>query len=749
MAYRKLGPKEKIYGNALEDIERFLRMGRVLRVDQVHMTVDVQWLDYRGGRTQVPILSALTTPRSGIIGMPEINSIVVCGWTKQTNNTGRPVVLGYLPSGILDANKYNLCMPYKIEEDKYRLKRRPIYPGELYLYSSQGSEILMDGSLYLSNKNLNEIILRCRDQAIIQSSLQRYTQCEGIFQWQGKIERLQARAANEDPEIETKPKVEEYQFHDGKRAFYVTHDDSSSTLLDDGEPYVEDRYELLEDGEGRLLATEFNADKNIERIEELPTKGTYKGPMIQIIKGTVVGNDPYSKMEKILNRNGQPYADKMDFYSVPLKPKVFEYWDAIPFKMPMEIMISDQKTSGLEEEQKLASMYRINLPQTKERSGDDREPTKIDIDKSGKLFINIARSGSLDPLGAKRSAEISTDGSVKMGIGKNEDQEQSLIVNTEGGICLFVEGHDNDPAHKHYGSEGNGIALNTLLLSGCENYEMHGGDKKSVIHGGNFYLETRKDDGDLVGMAVNSSNGTKEGRMHFLAEDQIRVQSETETIHIKAEKNIIFEAGESITFNCKKDFIVQALGNISMKALAKMVFSTAANLTLNAMGNLYNTIKGNVENLVSGAYTIDAAFDVNVKTAGALLTLSEASTCIKSTADAAIESLAILNIKAASAINMQADSDINVKTAGAFIVGSDASISLKSNADAVFESLGVLNLKAAGNIIEQGAQIHLNGPGAESGFDPEAAEPALDPEAGVSGEQTLNPLKAEVPVKPF
>jgi len=710
MAFRSLGSKEKIFGNALENIERFLRIGKIIRVDSVHMTVDIQWMSPFGSRTQVPILSALTTPRAGIIGMPEVGSLVICGWLKQTNNTGKPVILGYLPCGLLDANKYNLMQPFKIEK-KYRLKRRPIYPGEIYLYSTQGSEILLDGSIYITNKNLNELILRDRDQAIIQNSLQRYTQCEGIFKWEGKIERLQARSKDDDPSIEVEPIVEPYQFRDGKRAFYVTHDNSATSLVDDGIPYIEDRYELLEDGEGRLIASEFNVDKNIERIEELPMQSEYKGPMIQIIRGTVVGNDPYSKMEEVTNRNGFPYADKIDLYSYPIKPKIYEYWDAIPFKMPMEINISDEQTGGEDEELKLSSMYRLNFPQCKDRVGDDREPTKIDINKYGKIFINIGRSGDLDPLGKWRSAEVSATGSIKLGIGRNNDQHQSLIINTEGGVALFVEGYDLDPSHMHYGSEGNGIALNTLLLTGCENFEMHGGDSKNVIKGGNYYLETRKAPGDLSGLSVTTENGTKEGRIHLLSEDQIRVRSETESIYIKAEKDIIFEAGGNISFDCKENFIVQCGKNMTLKVLAKFVLDVVANITFRTAASLFNKVATNFENLIGGAISFEAAYDIYTKAEGAIISSCKGS----------------LGLKTEDSVYLQALKKINVKAD-----------------EDIYETAGVNHeTKASGDIIEEAATIHMNGPAATE------AEPSEDAEGAKDGEAGDPPLIAEIPEPPF
>jgi hypothetical protein len=66
--------------------------------------------------------------------------------------------------------------------------------------------------------------------------------------------------------------------------------------------------------------------------------------------------------------------------------------------------------------------------------------TYFDISKEGKVTFKVDSSSDLDQLGPDRSVDGAMDGSLKLIIGKNGNQHESLIVDQDGGTRLTVWG---------------------------------------------------------------------------------------------------------------------------------------------------------------------------------------------------------------------------------------------------------------------------------------------------------------------
>jgi len=107
----------------------------------------------------------------------------------------------------------------------------------------------------------------------------------------------------------------------------------------------------------------------------------------------------------------------------------------------------------------LGVAYQLKLPNT---------TTAVNYNKQGKLVANLSKSTNEDPLGPGRSADISTEGSVKLVLGKNEITGTSLDLNCLGGTKFSF---DED-------KEGNSLTLNLKKAM-----KLNIGNESSVVDG--------------------------------------------------------------------------------------------------------------------------------------------------------------------------------------------------------------------------------------------------------------------------
>jgi hypothetical protein len=391
--------------SANDDPVKYLRIATVSRVDYETGAVDIEWKEGdRSIRTFIYMPSAYGSPRAGIRGMPEVGSVVICGWIRgQTYNWEDPVILGYLDMDLSTFHKYALSRSGKTKDDlveiktirekigyeSLRQKRRKIYPGEIQVESTQGSELYLDDDLYLSNSKLNEIEIRSADQSIRISANQLYSTTQAARTWQGMITREPGQAS--------------YMFQptvlpNGKKVQIVT--DNHQPFHLGSLAYTEQRTEIFEKSDGIQLVTEFNSDVNVSEMT----------PYITQVMGTLVGND----------------KEDIAKYSKLLRPQIFGTHNATePAIDYLECLPEDYDY--------LASAYSLKFNKSK---------TQIDIDKEGHLFTYFPASSNRHPLGAGRSWESYFAGSIKMVVGAESSSSRSLFLDTKGGIKAVL-GSDN------------------------------------------------------------------------------------------------------------------------------------------------------------------------------------------------------------------------------------------------------------------------------------------------------------------
>lgn len=152
----------------------------------------------------------LTLPGAGarhMLGaMPEIGDLAVVGWLPRDSKSYRkvPVIVGWMKPDVWLAHQWASVQTFSPEEiemtpklrsqvegifGRRRHKAPRLKPGNVAASSSQGSDLLLDESVTLSNRRANEVVLRDQDQALVTRSLQRFMHEAGTTTFSGTVQR--------------------------------------------------------------------------------------------------------------------------------------------------------------------------------------------------------------------------------------------------------------------------------------------------------------------------------------------------------------------------------------------------------------------------------------------------------------------------------------------------------------------------------------------------------------------------------
>ena len=159
--------------------------------------------------TGVELLMPSMGNRHFMGGIPEIGDQCVVGWfannTRQGTSGKTPAILAWWPSVPWVRHDWHMTQGFEPDEDimetnrnrkiiqnfyqRIRHKMRHYSPGNIGASSSQGSDMLLDESVHLSNRRSNEIIIRDQDQAIVMRSLQQFHALSGARVYGGMVQR--------------------------------------------------------------------------------------------------------------------------------------------------------------------------------------------------------------------------------------------------------------------------------------------------------------------------------------------------------------------------------------------------------------------------------------------------------------------------------------------------------------------------------------------------------------------------------
>lgn len=163
-------------------------------------------------RLPVPLTMPGVGSRHFFGAMPEVGDLCVCGWMPQATMTNSdkiparvPIILNWLSRGPWLGHDWMVEQPFEAEETDFgtsrrrlflegvyqrtRHKRKHLQAGNILASSSQGSDIMLDESVTISNRRGNEIRLRDQDQALVTRSLQQFHAMAGARVYAGMVQR--------------------------------------------------------------------------------------------------------------------------------------------------------------------------------------------------------------------------------------------------------------------------------------------------------------------------------------------------------------------------------------------------------------------------------------------------------------------------------------------------------------------------------------------------------------------------------
>ena len=163
-------------------------------------------------RIPVPLTFPGCGARHFFGAMPQEGDFCICGWMPQTSEgagktagTKVPVILSWIPHGVQMGHGWMVTQPFTTDEYDFgsdkdaqavkgtfrqtRHKLRHMQPGNILCSSAQGSDLILDEGVYLTNRRANEIRLRDQDQAFVVRSLQQFHAMAGVRIYGGMAQR--------------------------------------------------------------------------------------------------------------------------------------------------------------------------------------------------------------------------------------------------------------------------------------------------------------------------------------------------------------------------------------------------------------------------------------------------------------------------------------------------------------------------------------------------------------------------------
>jgi len=468
-----------------------IKVGLIVRVDEVFMTADVKVLTGGGDRYEIDLTQGMAGPRSFWGGVPEVNSIVLLGYRKVGRLT-IAMILGYLPVGNRSGLRFDPFTAYDPTEmtpeesaevlQRYgtttRYKRLKIRPGQCGGMSADGAEFVLSRDVQMVNRAGDSFELRDADRTLVMQAIHKVESQSGVRTVAGPIRRsdmwlpwgitreglttlkdeaasywgtdeLQAAGPGVSPGgpakfADSTGKLQGWlndsvnqphaTYTNGKQAYYPTTYPGVGVEDPDGagaQVYVEHRTEIshLTDMVQDVLGDidGFTVDRH--------------DPFIELVMGTLVGNDAFNST--IGQRN----------YGKILAPVLFEdFWQQTGKRLKLDAVNRSPTEPDLEVNTMAgAFLFRVRPP----RKVNDNE-FAVAVSKQGKLFVNVPGSSvERYPSGTKNvSAEMSFGGGSKIRMGMTAPEKLSLHLTTDGGLYfdLGADAQGNSLTVRHHGT---------------------------------------------------------------------------------------------------------------------------------------------------------------------------------------------------------------------------------------------------------------------------------------------------------
>ena len=424
----------------------------------------------------------------------------------------------------------------RLNLDVIRVKLRKAYPGDFLASASSGADFLLDRNASLQNRAGNEFVLRDSDQTAVLQVVNEFTSNAAGYYRRGLIKRTSFNLLPDlalsgfnpavddfdsftegkfetddaetrwvismvDPSSAAFSKLREFglvnqdgtpvevngrplvdpndPFYpyvvlpDGQRASYVVQGEHGNSLADTDQCYVEDRVELRHVSDGTMAVTEEGDGVQIDKIPPV---------LIEDVKGTVVGNDPYTESGRAQ-------------YGRILSMRVFDGPEqASPSSGPTFEAV-DTTTSQTEADTRaLARLFRVFSP-------DGVGQFAFGVTKEGRVMLHVpmGRTGIEDK---GKSIDANIIGLVKAIIGMDPASRTSIDLKTAGGVKLDIGSFtdDSDP-------ENPGQVSVEIQLAGKVRTTYAGEQGTETIVGGSTFSSVTGSKMDMVGGSVVESVG--------------------------------------------------------------------------------------------------------------------------------------------------------------------------------------------------------------------------------------------------
>ena len=188
-------------------------IAQIVEIHWEEMRCTLEILNGSGADTRALTGVELLMPSMGnrhfMGGIPEIGDQCVVGWFAHDTRAGTagktPAILAWWPSTPWVRHDWHMTQGFDPDENimednvnrqivqnfyqRIRHKMRHLSPGNIGASSSQGSDMVLDESVLLSNRRANEILIRDQDQAIVMRSLQQFHAMAGTRVYAGMVQR--------------------------------------------------------------------------------------------------------------------------------------------------------------------------------------------------------------------------------------------------------------------------------------------------------------------------------------------------------------------------------------------------------------------------------------------------------------------------------------------------------------------------------------------------------------------------------
>lgn len=193
---------------------------------------------------------------------------------------------------------------------------------------------------------------------------------------------------------------------DGQRVSFVVMGEHEASFAETDQCYVEDRADLHHTSDGVLAVTEDGDGVQIDPVPPI---------FIEDVKGTVVGNDPYTEPGRSL-------------YKQILTMRVFDDPDQQANSNVPKFEPVDTTTSQVEANTKaLARLFRVQSPTSSSQYA-------FGVTKEGRVFLHVPKSQTGTAQEKGKSIDANILGLIKAVVGTDENTGRSIDLTTTGGI---------------------------------------------------------------------------------------------------------------------------------------------------------------------------------------------------------------------------------------------------------------------------------------------------------------------------